>query len=809
MQPTALRSRRHFLQVCATGAAAWSVLGAYAGAAYAGVGRRGPAARTIPFSAGWLFGGPLDEDATNEDRTESTLAMASQPDFDDSAFTEVTLPHTVTDLSWREWDKESWQKVWIYRRHFEVAPDWEGHRVFVDFGAAMTAATITLNGHELGEHIGGYLPFSFELTDHLASGNNVLAVTLDSHFNINVPPNRPEPHEPEEVDFWQPGGIYRQANLRAVPQVFLADVFAKPVDVLGADRRLEVECTIDAAVAPESAMRVGVELRDGGGRIGSTSAPVTISETGQTTVNLTMRDLKDVRLWGVDDPQLYDVVVTLSADGEPVHDYATRIGFREARFTKQGFFLNGERVKIFGLNRHHFYPFAGGAMPPRVQRKDAEILRKELNCNMVRCSHYPQAEAFFDACDELGLMAFEEVPGWGMWLGNDEWKERAIRQVSGMVRSHRNHPSIVIWGARLNETPNDVDFYTKARDVAHSLDDSRPTTGAVIGGLHDTTDFVQDVFSLNDYYREDGHASLRPPRTEWPYLVTEAVGTLSGDFKFYTRVEPVEAQQAQASAHAHVHNKAFSDNRYCGLIAWGAYDYVSGTGNRRWGVKFIGVADLFRVPKLGAAIYQAQVDPRVRPVIAPAFYWDFSIKALPIDRSRGNMICSNCERLELFVDDEHHATVHPDTNRFGHLPYPPSFADLHRVRGQVAKPELRIDGYVGDQQVLSRKFSSDPSGDTLTVEADDQELVANGSDATRVVFRVLDKYGAPRPYVEGEVTFEAEGPGRLIGDNPFAFVDAGGVGAVWIRTKHEMPGEINLTVSHPSYESRTVTIQAT
>lgn len=802
-QPTAPLSRRHFLQMCATGVAAWSVLGVHAGGAYIGEGMRGPAARTIPFNANWLFGGPALEGST-------------APDFDDSAFTNVTLPHTVTELSWREWDPESWEKIWIYRRHFDIPPELEGQRIFVDFGAAMTAATLTLNGRELGEHVGGYLPFSFELTDHLVSGENVLAVELDAHFNINVPPNRLEPHGPRSIDFWQPGGIYRQVSLRAVPQVFLADVFAKPVDVLDSDRRLEVECTLDAAVAPEGSMRVDVELRDGDQTIGMTSAPVTIRETGQTNVNLTLRDLHDVRLWDVDDPQLYDVVVTLSGEEEPIHDYATRVGFREAEFTKQGFFLNGRRLKIFGLNRHQLYPFAGGAMPDRVQRKDAEILKNELNCNMVRCAHYPQAEAFLNACDELGLMAFDEIPGWGRFIGDEQWQARAVRQVGDMVRRGRNHPSIVIWGVRCNETNNDVELWSTARDLAHSLDDSRPTTGAMHGPLYETNEFVQDVFSLNDYWQEDEHAALRPPRTDFPYLISEAVGALTGPSEFYRRDDdPTEIQQGQAMAHTWVHEQSFADDRYCGCIAWIGIDYFSGAFTHYRGAKYNGVVDSFREPKLGAAIYQSQIDPRIRPVIMPAFYWDFSSpKALPLDADGPTggqaMICSNCARLELFVGGEHYATVHPDTDRFGHLPYPPSFIDFNDVDGST-KPELRIDGYANGEQVHSRRFSSDPSGDVFTVSADDERLTANGSDATRVAFRVLDRYGAPRLYVgdvADTVTIAVDGPGRLVGDSPFAFADTGGVGAVWIRTEHDTPGKIDVTVSHPSYESHTVTIQA-
>src|ERR1035437_8142262 len=117
-------------------------------------------------------------------------------------------------------------------------------------------------------------------------------------------------------------------------------------------------------------------------------------------------------------PRLYEVIVTLFVDDQPLHDYRTRIGFREARFEVDGFYLNGRRFQIFGLDRHELYPYVGAAMPRRVKRRDAEILRHEFNCNFVRCSHYPQSEAFLDACDELGLMVWEELPGW-QYIGDE------------------------------------------------------------------------------------------------------------------------------------------------------------------------------------------------------------------------------------------------------------------------------------------------------------------------------------------------------------------------------------------------------
>jgi beta-galactosidase len=742
---------------------------------------------TVPFNAGWLFG--------------AYAAGREQPGFDDSALAAVTLPHTVTPLSWQEWDPAAWERTWVYRRHFDAPPGYHRRRVFLDIGAAMTHATVTLNGTQVADHLGGYLPFSTEVTGTLRPEGNVLAVRLDASFNLNVPPDRPAPAETISVDYWQPGGLYRDVRLRLVPPVFLADVFAKPVSVLDpAARQVVVQVTVDAAAVPEETVAVEAELRDGDRTLASARVPVTVTQPGQVTVTATLAGLPGIELWDPDHPRLYQVVTRLLADGAGRDEHRVRIGFREARFTLDGFYLNGRRVKLFGADRHQFFPFAGGAMPARVQARDAEILRRELNCTMVRCSHYPQAEAFYDACDELGLMAWEEAPGWG-YLGDDAWKALAYRDIGEMIVRDRNHPSIIVWGARLNETPNDTTFYTSTNELAHALDDSRPTAGAM-AGLRLTTDYQQDVFGEDDYSSVKGPDGLKEPVLQppvtgvgKPYLVSEAVGTLSGPAIYYRRTDPQAVQQGQATAHGRVHDLAASDDRYCGLLAWSGIDYPSGSGNQYQGVKYTGVVDLFRIPKPGAAIYQAQADPRVRPVIAPAFYWDFGPTS-PVTDLPAAMICANLDRLEVYVGGGHFATLTPDRAAYPHLPYPPSFADFRAVDGP-ARPELRIDGYLGDDLVASRRWSGDPAGDVLALAADHAEIDADGADATRLEFRAADRYGAPRPYVTGQVTLAVEGPAILVGESPFDFAAAGGAGAVWIRSRPGEPGTVTVRASHP------------
>ncbi|WP_020497137.1 glycoside hydrolase family 2 protein [Sciscionella marina] len=712
----------------------------------------------------------------------------------------VTLPDSVARQSWRDWDPKTWEGEWHYRNSFDLppAPEDGTYRYFLRFDGALSAITPNLNGHVLGTHRGGYLPAEYEITRYVRGRDNRLDVALDGSFEVDVPPNRPG-RPSNTVDFWQLAGLYREVTLRVRPQAFLTELHAVPRAVLDPLRR-----TVDVRLRVDGRMpdpRVRVELLDGERILGSAS---TVPDA-QGRVRTGIGGLRDVELWELDAPKSYRLRATLYSGREPVHEESAPVGFRTAEFTTEGFFLNGHRRTIIGLNRHQIFPYVGAAMPPRVQRRDARIL-KDLNVTMVRCSHYPQHEAFLEACDELGILVFEEAPGWGA-LGDGTWKRYVRRDVRDMILRDRNHPSIVLWGVRLNETPADSELYADTQRIAAELDGSRQTTGAIIGGDYGTEDFLQDVFSYNDYDSQqvDGKRlpKLKQPRENWPWLVTESVGTLSGPASFYRRTDPVTAQHGQALAHAYVHEQAAADPRCCGALGWAGFDYPSGNGNQYQGVKYPGVLDQFREPKLGAAVYAAQVDPNRRVVIEPAFYWDFHGEFAVGELGDDALIFANAGRLELFLDGAPFAELLPDRGRFPHLPYAPFRADFSRVSGG----ELRIDAYQGARLLGSRRFSADHEGDRLALSADDSEIRADGADATRVVLRVTDRHGAPRPGRAGSVRLRLRGPGELLGDNPFPLAETGGVAAVWVRGRPGRIGTVRIGAVHPELPSNDVTIR--
>jgi len=579
--------------------------------------------------------------------------------------------------------------------------------------------------------------------------------------------------------------------------VFLADLFARPADVLGAQPRVDIECTVDSAATAHAEGTLLVQLLDGREQLAAQTMTVQTGSPGTGTGRLSLTGFGPVSLWSPDSPRLYTVKATLNFPSLGSHTLSRQIGFREASFRPDGFFLNGKRLQLFGLNRHQLYPYAGMAMGARVQRKDAEILKNEFNCNMVRCSHYPQSPAFLDACDELGLLVWEEAPGWHNVSATPAWQDAVVRD---MVIRDRSRPSVIIWGTRLNETENFPGLWAATRQAARELDGSRPSSGAM--AFHEDITWQEDVFAYNDYGTEDktGNVALKPPFPGLPYLITEAVGVQAVKPEHFAWTDPPAWLVNQAAMHGQAQSQARSRPGYAGLLAWAGFDYGSLLGPGPYDIKWAGVADGFRVPKPGAAIYQTQGDPAVRPVIVPVFFWEAGGAVPSPGPAPGQtvMIASNCERLDVFIGGARVASALPASGDplYRGLVHPPFLVRLPKRIPRPA-PELLIQGFVGGSPVARVRMSAGPAGDALAMAADDATISADGSDATRVVFRAIDSFGNQRRYGSGEVALTLSGPATLVGDNPFAFGQYGGLGAVWIRSLPGQPGAITLTASHP------------
>ncbi len=726
----------------------------------------------IPFNNDWLY-----------------IAHEADASVADSQFEPVTLPHTNIVLPYHNFDNLDYQFIATYRKRFKLPEARNDRRVYIDFDGAMIATEVFLNGQRIGENEGGYNPFSFDITDQLnETGENLLVVKLDSTERPDIPPYG------KVVDYLTFGGIYRDVKLRYVEPVHIKNFFVKTYEVLTEKPRIEVEIILINQSTQAVKCDVHIFLDDT--QVGSKAKDkkiVVIDPLSELTITLSSDVSLPIDLWSLNDPKFHYFDIWLGNEvGDITFDevWDFRIGFREAHFDNDGsFYLNGEKVKLRGLNRHQTYPYIGAAAPARLQRKDADIIKYELGCNIVRTSHYPQSTHFIDRCDEIGLLVFEEIPGW-QHIGDSDWQGISLRDVESMILRDRNHPSIILWGVRINESWDDEAFYTATNALAHKLDPTRQTGGV---RFFQNSQFLEDVFTFNDFSN-----SVQEPE-HVPHLVCEFNGHMYPTKSF----DQEERQVEHALRHARIQDKAAGMANVSGAIGWCAFDYNThrefGSGDR---ICYHGVSDIFRLPKFAAYFYESQIEPSVRPVLRAATFWTMG------DRSEGGInplvIFSNCDEVEVFIGEDRFGQFTPDREGFPNLAHPPfQIRNLNLLWGGNQYADLRLVGYVKGQAVAEQRMAADGVPQALVIEADDKELHADGADMTRLVFKIVDKYGNRLPYSMQPVSFEIDGPADLIGENPFALV--GGQAALYIRARHEA-GTVTIRATTPRLETAIVTI---
>ncbi|MBN2001929.1 MAG: glycoside hydrolase family 2 protein [Anaerolineae bacterium] len=738
-------------------------------------------------------------------------------DAPDGAFEAITLPHTNKIFPHHNFDNREYQFISTYRKRFYVSHD-DATLVFLDFEGVMLAGTLYLNGEPLGEHRGGYTPFSFDITPALQTGENVLTVYVDGRERKDIPPFG------HLVDYLTFGGIYRDVYLRVVAQTHIENVFVQPLHVLD---HPQVRCAVRLSdLASRNLLRGHAERSEGslpceaeisrfarnddladthlsqttlfsleatllnpqGEAIATVCAPVE-----GTTTALTFASLPDVRLWSLDDPQLYSATVRLLKEGNPVDEISTRFGFRAAEFRPDGgFYLNGKRLSLFGLNRHQTYPYIGAAAPARLQRQDAEILKFELGCNIVRTSHYPQSPHFLDRCDEIGLLVFEEIAGWQA-IGDEAWQQLCLNDLQTMIERDRNRPAVILWGVRINESGDNDDFYTRTNALAHRLDPTRQTGGVrcFLG-----SSFLEDVYTYNDF----SNTVLEP--TEQPHLITEFAGHM-----FPTKPWDHEERLIDhALLHARVQELQMGNPRVAGAIGWCAFDYAThmefGSGDR---ICYHGVMDIFRLPKWAAYFYKSQQPPSKQIVLQALTHWTMG------DRAGGGnnplTVFSNCDAVEIVIGGTSAGRFQPDRETYPHLAHPPFTIrglDEYSAWGQAEFHDLQLIGYIREEPVAEQWIASNRLPKKLELAVGAPQLYADGADMTRLVFRITDAFGNPLPYAIKVVAFDLEGPADLIGENPFPLV--GGQAALYVKARRQA-GAVAIHAHAPGLESSMISLE--
>lgn len=554
----------------------------------------------------------------------------------------VRLPHTAKEIPYNYINCRDYQMVCGYRKIFTAPGDWQGKKLILRFDGAAHEATVFCNGERVGYHACGYTAFCVDITDLVRlGGENVIDVRLDTRESLNIPPFG------FVIDYLCYGGLYREVTLEVKEPEYIKEVLIENTGLREIRVRIASEC--------------GCLVTD----IVDNSGAVISSAVGKAFE----LNVPEAELWSVDSPALYTARVRAMRGGECVDEKRLRFGFRTVKFKSDGFYLNGERLKIRGLNRHQSYAYVGYAMPRSVQELDAEILKNELGVNAVRTSHYPQSQHFISRCDELGLLVFTEIPGW-QHIGDEDWKRQAVKNTDEMVRQYMHHPSIMLWGVRINESQDCDELYRRTNAVAHTLDSGRQTSGV---RYIEKSRLLEDVYAYNDFSHCGDNAGLKPKKSVTAkkhngYLVSECNGHM-----FPTKAFDDERHRLDhALRHAKVLDAMYADDDISGIFPWCMFDYNThqdfGSGD---GICYHGVMDMFRNPKLASAVYASQSEDKPCCVVSSSM----DIGEHPAGDIGRVYVFTNADCVRLYKDGMFVREFAPSREEYPALPHPPVIID--------------------------------------------------------------------------------------------------------------------------------------
>lgn len=740
-------------------------------------------------------------------------------DAETDATVSVRIPHTCKEFPYHYFNESKCQMRCKYERPLFILDEWKGKTLLLTFEGAAHNAEVFINDEPVYEHRCGYTAFTIDITDRVEYGkSNRIRVILDTRESLNIPPFG------EHSDFLAYGGIYRDVYLDVKEKMHIQDVYVRthfPGGRAQAISRVKV-----ANPEPAVQIRQGIRLH------GSDNDYTDVGYVSATKGTMAF-SMGSIRRWEPDNPVLYDLRTELLAEGKVVDTVITRVGFREAEFRKDGFYLNGKKIKLRGLCRSQAFPYVGYAMPDSMQIEDANILKNELGVNAVRAANYPQSPAFLNRCDELGLLVVCEIPG-SRYIGNIKWKNQELQNTKEMILQNRNHPSIVLWSIRVGESEEDDDFNRRISGLVRKLDPDRATTGV---HRKPKEHMVEDVYAYNDFAAGLNGAACRRKSeitsdAEKPYLIS-AFGGVS----YPAKAGDDEARRlGQALLYSNVLHDVEQHVDVLGSFGWNMTDYNAhqnyGSGDR---ICYHGVMDMFRNPKLAAAAYQIYQDEV--PVLELSSSLSFGenpmhslgdvyaytnadvlrtyrdgepikeyevTKGMPV---RIDDFVGNCLEAESDFTEEQRKEIR---NQLNHKACTGSFMEVREKKGFFGGkktesvdestltrlyekyilgntglvPEYRFDG-VKDGRVVSGITRVPMKMHDLEIRVSATELREDKTyDVASVRFRALDENGNILPYANNPLALKAEGSIDLIG--PKFITLQGGMGGTYVRTNGKM-----------------------
>ncbi len=736
----------------------------------------------VSFNKQWEFVKDID----------TTTAILSLIDVSNSKidWQKITLPHTPA-IEPVEKIHEQWQGTCYYRKNFTIAAADRGKTIALQFDAAMHEAAIYINGKYVGQHVGGYLPFYVDISDAVKfGGDNSVLIKLNNQDNADIPPGKLI----KDLDFNYYGGIYRNAWLIIKSKVHISDaieanrkagggVLLHYENVSETSATLVVKTDVKNDHDEFQQAQVKLILQDeNGNEVGrSLSSQQMIITNDYAAFNQEIIVSKP-SLWSPENPYLYMLTIEVLYDGRVIDREIIKAGIKTFQFAEGIFTLNGKKLLLTGTNRHQEYPYIGYALSDNAQYRDAYKI-KAAGFNFVRCSHYPPSPVFLDACDELGILVMNSIPGW-QFFGKEAFQQNSLQNIRDMIHRDRNHACIILWEASLNETGMSKEYMNESHSIVHKELPFKDVY--TCGWLED----VYDVFiparqhaKAPDYWKKYTKKPLLIAEYgDWEYYAQNA-GFNQKEYKDLNESERTSRQLRsagekgmlqQALNFQEAHNDNLRGTRV-GDANWLMFDYKRGYAAD---IESSGIMDIYRLPKYSYYFYQSQYrkpgnieNDFGKPMIFVANDWNDSTKEVKV--------FSNCDEVALSVNGKLIARQQPDSNQFSDkLLHPPFTFQVNLFESGT----LSAIGFINGIEVVKsvQKTPAAPSHIKLSIDYSGKKIQWGKPDMVFVYARIEDANGTLIADAKNSVKFTVKGTAELVGINPVKA--EAGVAAILLKT---------------------------
>lgn len=725
----------------------------------------------LDFNAAWKFS--LGDDPAWQN-----------PGFDDAAWRTLNLPHDWSIEGEFSNDNPAGTAggalptgiAW-YRKSFTVPAADSTKMIYIDFDGVYRNSEVWINGQYLSKRPYGYSSFRYNLTPFLNYGEqeNVLAVKVDNSLQPN--------------SRWYTGsGIYRNVWLVKTGKTHVNHwgMFVTTPEVSSEKATVQVQISLLTATADAMQVQLKTKIIDPQGQEVAAENSTTSLPSSDNSV-IQQFDIQNPQLWSVDSPELYTVKTAVFVEGKLTDNYETQFGIRTFHFdSKKGFFLNGEYLKIHGVNQHHDLGALGAAVNTRAIQRQLEIL-KGMGCNAIRTAHNPPAPEFLDLCDEMGFLVMDEA--FDQWAKkkntydyNIDWEEWHQADLADMVLRDRNHPSVFMWSIG-NEIREQFDstgtmIANELTELVKSIDNTRPVTCGLTEQNPEKNFIYQsgalDVLSFN--YKHLEYLDFPKNYPGEAMLASENMSALStrGHYDMPSDEDrlwpPAHNQEFDGnpdytvSAYDHVYAywgsthedtwKVVSENDFiAGMFIWSGFDFIGEPVPYEWPARssYYGIIDLCGFPKDVYYFYKSIWTNDTVLHVFPHWNWK---EGQEIDVWA---YYNNADEVELFLNGESLGKKSKEEGKY-HVMW----------RLNFEPGNLKAISYKDGEKVLERilKTAGEPAKIELT--ADRSTISADGRDLSFITVKILDEEGNMVPDADNLVHFEVSGAGFNAGvDNGY------------------------------------------